>query len=298
MREEKKSESLEVRLPYSQKIAFMEACKREGISASEALRAGIAEFLEAHERQSQSSNPLKEVVTLMRLNTKKTIGSLMALSIGTAMFAAMPSAAQDELFAKLDKNNDGVLTAGEISKNDERVFAVLDKNGDGQISASEFQREASISNVSDSIETGEDGEEMRIISVETTEIELMAPEKVKVMVSNWEETIALDASQAEVDELVASLKAKMHEMNLEDPPIPPTPGDVDIEKELEVLKGMRDEEIARIREEMAETGEEVRVEREEKELADGRKVVIERRIVREVSDAPEPPEPPPAPAQD
>ena len=67
MRDEKKSETLEVRLPYSQKIAFMEACRKEGITASEALRAGIAQFLATRDGQSQRNNLIEDLVTAMKM---------------------------------------------------------------------------------------------------------------------------------------------------------------------------------------------------------------------------------------
>lgn len=333
MRDEKKSESLEVRLPYSQKIAFMEACKKEGITASEALRDGIREFLASRDGQSQRSSVLKDVVTLMKMNTRKTVGSLIALSLGSAVFVTLPSQAQDKLFAEYDKNEDGYLTAGEISKNDDRIFAVLDTDGDGRISPDEFKREAEYSEVSDSIEEDEDGNPVRMISLEQTRIELVDAEKGSVHVSRWEETIGMDASQADVDALVADMKQRIDTMEV--PGAPGMPelaeidemramlesrrGELELVKKLEqdemrsVLQSRRDE-IERIKEfeldelrdtidrEMALLDKEVIVLRQEKELEGGETVVIERRIVREIGDAPPPPaapdapEPPPVPA--
>lgn len=207
LRDEKKSESLEVRLPYSQKIAFMEACKEEGITASEALRAGIDEFLATREGQSQQSSQFKDVVTLMKANPKKTVSSLIALSIGSALFATMPSAAQDELFAQYDKNKDGVLTVGEISENDGKVFDVLDKNKDGQITADEFQREAEVSQTLDAIEKDEDGNDVRIITYELTKVSLKEEGKAHVMVSRWAESVDMDATQADIDAKIAEMRS-------------------------------------------------------------------------------------------
>lgn len=289
MREEKKSETLEVRLPYSQKIAFMNACKREGISASEALRAGIAEFLDAHDRQSQRSNPLKEVVTLMRLNTKKTIGSLMALSLGTAIFAAMPSAAEDELFAKFDKNDDGVLTAGEISKNDGKVFEVLDTNGDGQISADEFQREAQISQTSDTIEQDDDGNDVRIIAYELTQIRIKDDGHAEVMASKWAESVAMDADQAEVDALLEDMKSKSISISeqsdfnemlglTEEEIITEGGKKIIIRKEIDG-EGMTEEELS----EFKELAEFIEIEKEIAEN-EGKTIIIKKEIRKETSE--------------
>lgn len=211
-RDEKKSESLEVRLPYSQKIAFMDACREEGITASEALRAGIDEFLASREGQSQQSNQFRDVVTLMKTNPKKTAGSLMALSLGAALFTAMPSAAQDELFVQYDKNKDGVLTVGEISENDGKVFEVLDKNGDGQITADEFEREAEVTQTMDAIEQDEDGNDVRVITFEQTKIMLGEEGKAHVMVSRWAESVDLDATDEEVAARIEEMKSNTHEL--------------------------------------------------------------------------------------
>ena len=215
MRDEKKSETLEVRLPYSQKIAFMEACRKEGITASEALRAGIAQFLATRDGQSQRNNLIEDLVTAMKMNSKKTIGSMMALSLGAALFVAMPSAAADELFEAYDGNGDGVLTPGEIGENDSKVFAVLDKNDDGQISADEFQREAEVSQITDTIEMDEDiGEEVRLITVEKTSIELQDAEHVKISVVRWAESVDLDATDEEIAEIVEEMSANVAEMDV------------------------------------------------------------------------------------
>ena len=45
----KKSESLEIRIPYPTKLAFMARCQAEGVSASEALRGFIDGQLDAAE---------------------------------------------------------------------------------------------------------------------------------------------------------------------------------------------------------------------------------------------------------
>ena len=46
MREPKKSETLEIRLPYGSKQAFMDRCRAEGRSASETMRAFIDGYVQ------------------------------------------------------------------------------------------------------------------------------------------------------------------------------------------------------------------------------------------------------------
>ena len=48
MRKPKKCETIEIRLPYEAKRAFMERCRSEGRSASEAIRELIEGYLQPH----------------------------------------------------------------------------------------------------------------------------------------------------------------------------------------------------------------------------------------------------------
>jgi len=92
-RPEKKSETLEVRLPHSKKEAFMEACERDGITASHAMRS----FIDAYLKRSRGVK-LQQIIqdTTMTLikNPVKTTGGLAALTLGTIAFLAGPSTAQ------------------------------------------------------------------------------------------------------------------------------------------------------------------------------------------------------------
>ncbi|RYG35985.1 MAG: hypothetical protein EON93_05760, partial [Burkholderiales bacterium] len=46
----KKSETLEVRIPYETKQAFLTACREDGTTASEVVRDGVQSYLDARER--------------------------------------------------------------------------------------------------------------------------------------------------------------------------------------------------------------------------------------------------------
>lgn len=106
----KKSESLEIRIPYPTKQAFMARCRDEGRSASEALRALIEGQLEATARRQPQPPP-------RRLGWRFVAGALIAAAVGAA---AVPSLARPGLraaeFAALDANHDGVLTFSEYSR--------------------------------------------------------------------------------------------------------------------------------------------------------------------------------------
>src|SRR5215468_6064011 len=53
VRKEKKSETLEVRIPYDTKQAFLSACREDGTTASEVVRERVQTYLDERERPSQ-----------------------------------------------------------------------------------------------------------------------------------------------------------------------------------------------------------------------------------------------------
>jgi hypothetical protein len=115
----KKSETLEIRLPYPTKLAFMARCRDEGRSASEALRL----FIDGH-------------IEPRRPAWRRGVGRLLAGAlIAAAMGAiALPSLARPSLraaFDRLDRDGDHTVTAAEFSR--------LDTNHDGKISFEEFR---------------------------------------------------------------------------------------------------------------------------------------------------------------
>lgn len=107
MRPPKKSEAIEVRLSHAAKTAFMERCRREDRTASEAIRL----FIEA-EIQSQATPRRRR---LPHWRTLIAVAAGMALGAG----AAAPSLAHATrtsraMFDQLDRNHDGVLSYGEF----------------------------------------------------------------------------------------------------------------------------------------------------------------------------------------
>ena len=100
----KKSESLEIRIPYPTKQAFMARCRDEGRSASEALRAFI-------DGQLDTPKPAR----VSRKSWRLIAGVVIAAAVGAV---AVPSLARPGLkaaeFAHLDANRDGVVTLAEF----------------------------------------------------------------------------------------------------------------------------------------------------------------------------------------
>jgi len=104
-RPQKKTETLEIRLGHDAKTAFMARCRREGVTASDAVRA----FIEGEGRSRRSR--------------RATVGLVSAMAAGIAGLvvgaAAAPSVAQTATdassFARLDRDHDGLLTPAEFS---------------------------------------------------------------------------------------------------------------------------------------------------------------------------------------
>ena len=101
----KKSESLEIRIPFSTKQAFMARCRSEGRSASEELRSLIDQSLTL-----QASRP-----TGRRLH-QLLAGAMIAAAVGAAAAPALARATRITTFESLDANSDGVITRAEFAR--------------------------------------------------------------------------------------------------------------------------------------------------------------------------------------
>ena len=105
----KKSETLEVRLPYAAKTAFMARCRDDGHTASEAVRGFVERELEAGADRSRR----------LRLRGWQALAAALAgLAVGAA---AAPSLAHTTpmsraAFDRLDRNHDGALSFDEFHR--------------------------------------------------------------------------------------------------------------------------------------------------------------------------------------
>ena len=144
----KKSETLEIRIPYPTKTAFMEKAKAEGRAASEIVREQIDAYLD----QAPEPATLKDkVVVQIRRNLRGAglilagAGSALAISLAAAPATAMPGQAggadilqataaggADPLMIVVDLPAGG-LTATQLGELVGQAFAKLDVNGDGLI---------------------------------------------------------------------------------------------------------------------------------------------------------------------
>ena len=106
----KKSETLEVRLPYSTKIAFMARCRASGRTASEAVRHFIEQDLGAKPLSSRRSR-WRGWQALAAALAGLAVGAIAAPSL------AHPTPNSRAVFERLDRNHDGVLSFAEFRRN-------------------------------------------------------------------------------------------------------------------------------------------------------------------------------------
>lgn len=93
-RAEKKSETLEVRLPHSKKEAFKAACEEEGITASHAVRTFIDAYLKKS-RRVKLKRIAEDITMKLFRNPVKTAGIAGTGVIAAIMFTATTSVAED-----------------------------------------------------------------------------------------------------------------------------------------------------------------------------------------------------------
>ena len=106
----KKSETIEIRLPYETKAAFAARCAKDGRTVSEAMRGFIE--LELAGRPAKAGRGLS-------LNGWQVLAAaLIGLAVGgvAAPSLAHPAANARAVFERLDRNHDGVLTYDEFSR--------------------------------------------------------------------------------------------------------------------------------------------------------------------------------------
>lgn len=117
-RKPKKSETLEVRLPYDTKREFLDACREDGTTASEVVRTSIDTYLGARERPEPIQETGKLLTMIPRPIRKFRYLAGAAGALGLAAIVVLPSAAGPDIkgaFARLDANKDGVLSADEFA---------------------------------------------------------------------------------------------------------------------------------------------------------------------------------------
>ena len=109
----KKSEVLEVRLPYETKTAFMARCREADRTASEVVRLFIDQELEGRAVKPSVHRGFAWRAPLGRLLAAALAG--LAVGAVAAPSLARPTAPSHAAFERLDANHDGVLSFEEFS---------------------------------------------------------------------------------------------------------------------------------------------------------------------------------------
>ncbi|MBL4787807.1 MAG: hypothetical protein JKY60_01715 [Kordiimonadaceae bacterium] len=134
---EKKSETLEVRLGYRKKTAFMAACKTEGKTASAVVRNFIDGYLDKNN---------SAFVRIVGDHKRKiaAVGTVGLLALTFASVTAPSSAGATMLMRIMDTNHDGVISLADENEKNRKVLSFLvssmDKNADGAIDADELKK--------------------------------------------------------------------------------------------------------------------------------------------------------------
>jgi hypothetical protein len=100
----KKSETLEVRLPFATKTRFMARCRDDGRSASEAVRGFIEGEIEGPRRSGRSRV------------WQVAVAAMAGLALGAVAAPSLAKASAQTAFEQLDANADGVLTKAEYGR--------------------------------------------------------------------------------------------------------------------------------------------------------------------------------------
>ncbi|HYG48936.1 MAG TPA: ribbon-helix-helix protein, CopG family [Allosphingosinicella sp.] len=103
----KKNDSIEIRLPDETKAAFREKCRREGRTASDAVRSFIDEQLDPR------GNVRRRRTSLWRIGAALAAGAVMGGGLAAPSIAASADSSRSA-FRALDRDRDGALTYDEF----------------------------------------------------------------------------------------------------------------------------------------------------------------------------------------
>ena len=103
----KKNDSIEIRLPDETKAAFRQKCRREGRTASDAVRSFIDEQLDPRRTVRRRRR------SLWRIGAAIAAGAVLGGGLAAPSIAASADSSAS-LFHALDRDHDGALTYQEF----------------------------------------------------------------------------------------------------------------------------------------------------------------------------------------
>ena len=163
----------------------------------------------------------------------KTLASATGAAIGIFAISALPSAADQTAFERLDKNQDGFITEGEILPGEDAdIIAKLDTDGSGGVSQAELKAAGNkiVIHKSEST-TGDDDKEIVRKKVKIIEFSDEAGEGAATkLTSNVEKRVIvkrLDGKELSQEELDDLIKDALEEAGVD--------SDVDIDIEIDEI---------------------------------------------------------------
>lgn len=203
-RREKLSERMEIRLPYSDKRRFLDACRKAGDVPSDVLRTALRDYVARVETADHLSLAEDLSMKLVR-NPLKSLGMAFASTVAAIGFAAQPSLADDLLFESYDRNEDGELAEGEVGRD---IIELLDRDRSAAIDPSEFQPVTLFRETADIVHTRPNGEPDREVFYIIRKVGFAADGETELSVYSCSETMDVGASDQSVDEMLERLKTK------------------------------------------------------------------------------------------
>ena len=110
----KKTETIEIRVAYETKLAFMARCRQDGVSASEALRSLIGERLGTCVAVSPVRTPDRAAGRPGRL--RKAAGLVLTIGVAATALPSLAASVERIGFAQLDLDGNGGVDRAEMSR--------------------------------------------------------------------------------------------------------------------------------------------------------------------------------------
>ncbi|MEM9669904.1 MAG: hypothetical protein AAF950_13340 [Pseudomonadota bacterium] len=206
-RKEKKSEMLDVRLPYGLKQALVQACKDQGVTVSDTVRRLISDYIDAVEA-SDHSPAITEIAMKIAHNPIKSFGMAVITASAFALFAAQPSVAEDDLFASFDDDDNDLITEDELGL---EIIELFDTDKNRALARGEFKRRGWSEATTDRVLASGDGSPIREVAYIHYQVMFDGPNSVVTHRSVCSENPPIDANAKDVSILIKTLKSECSE---------------------------------------------------------------------------------------
>lgn len=198
-RPEKKSETLEVRLPYSQKQAFMATCRDQAITASDVVRGLIEDFMRVDPSPAEvAPAPVRQWAMTFRDHPKMTSMAAAGLSGLALMMGTAPAAAEEGTAARLTPTQDTSLTIeGDLAAPGAEILSREEMSATAEVKRIENQR------------VRIEGEEMRILKGTKAQYDLLDDTLTTVNFFSITERLPLDATAEHIATARADVERRL-----------------------------------------------------------------------------------------